>query len=219
MTADIASLPERAQAKINPNQDTGCWLWTGSGDSNGYGQIRVAGRTIQAHRFTYSELVGTIPAGMVIDHLCHNRRCVNPEHLEVVTQQVNSWRRAGADPDSITGVRGVKYIKKLEKYQASARWGGVDFYFGLFRTLEEATAAVVAGRAEIESRPVARGSAATGINRRGLRWSARAKRGGVNRYLGTYATEAEAKAARAKFLDTYEPTDQRYEPPADRSGL
>lgn len=70
-----------------------CWIWTGT-ISRGYGQFRFAGATQRAHRFGYQILVGEIPAGLVLDHLCCNKACVNPDHLEPVTQNENI-NRAG----------------------------------------------------------------------------------------------------------------------------
>lgn len=72
-----------------------CWLWTGYTNRGGYGVI-YAGAMVPAHRFAYELLVGPIPDGLVIDHLCRTKACVNPDHLEPVTQGENVRRGLGA---------------------------------------------------------------------------------------------------------------------------
>jgi hypothetical protein len=74
-----------------------CWNWTGHLDTNGYGQIRVAGKKPMVHAFGWNTFVGPIEPGLELDHLCRNRRCVNPDHLEPVTRQVNLQRAAAAN--------------------------------------------------------------------------------------------------------------------------
>ena len=75
-----------------------CWNWTAARFKSGYGAFRIGGRdgaTVYAHRFSYELLAGPIPEGLPIDHLCRNVRCVNPDHLEPVTQAENTRRADG----------------------------------------------------------------------------------------------------------------------------
>ena len=83
---------ERFEAKWTPEPNTGCWLWTGATDRKGYGQFRSKGAHVKAHRWSYERLVGPIPEGLQIDHLCRVPGCVNPEHLEPVTHRENQVR-------------------------------------------------------------------------------------------------------------------------------
>lgn len=68
-----------------------CWIWQGA-TSHGYGVFRDGEKTVVAHKFLYERLVGKVPEGLDLDHLCRNRACVNPNHLEPVTRQVNLLR-------------------------------------------------------------------------------------------------------------------------------
>lgn len=72
-----------------PNPDV-CWEWQGPLSSGGYGSWWADGRTWRSHRLTWTIFRGPIPEGLVIDHLCRNRACCNPDHLRVVTQRTNS---------------------------------------------------------------------------------------------------------------------------------
>jgi hypothetical protein len=77
---------------------SGCWLWTASLNPTGYGAFGLggrAGRMHVAHRVAYEWIVGKVPAGLELDHLCRDRRCVNPAHLEAVTHRENVRRGNG----------------------------------------------------------------------------------------------------------------------------
>lgn len=84
--------PPTDQPELGP-----CWEWTGALSTSGYGRIGVGGRdqSDYTHRVAYREWVGPIPDGLVIDHLCRNRICCNPAHLEAVEQRVNIVRGVG----------------------------------------------------------------------------------------------------------------------------
>lgn len=70
----------------------GCWMWTGVRDEKGYGRHHIGRKPVKAHRYSYELLVGPIPPGLVIDHLCRVTSCVNPDHLEPVTGAENTRR-------------------------------------------------------------------------------------------------------------------------------
>lgn len=71
---------------------TDCWEWQGWINRAGYGELTIAGIKWRAHRWFYKFYKGEIPEGLDLDHLCANKRCVNPEHLEAVPHQVNIKR-------------------------------------------------------------------------------------------------------------------------------
>lgn len=88
---------ERFWAKVDTSAGPdACWLWT-SHTRNGYGQFKLDRRQTPAHRWAYEAMIGPIPKGLQLDHLCRVRNCVNPKHLEPVTHQENIRRgMAGA---------------------------------------------------------------------------------------------------------------------------
>lgn len=91
----VGHLPANLANRILLSAD-GCWLFTGARQSRGYGSVGIGnGRTALAHRVAYEATVGEIPDGMTIDHLCLNKTCLNPEHMQVVTRAENT-RRAHA---------------------------------------------------------------------------------------------------------------------------
>lgn len=83
---------QRFWRKVNIDLNTRCWVWQGAHTSRGYGNFWNGVRAVKAHRFAYESFIGTIPDGLVIYHLCCNTSCVNPSHLEAVTQYQNMRR-------------------------------------------------------------------------------------------------------------------------------
>jgi len=79
----------------NIEKTDSCWNWKASLFKNGYGQFSDNYKKWYAHRFSYQLLKGELIEGLTIDHLCRNRACVNPEHLEQVTKKVNNLRGEG----------------------------------------------------------------------------------------------------------------------------
>ena len=86
---EYGGLPMRMVSRIDASGD--CWEWTGS-TAGGYGMSTWAGRRQPAHRALWSALVGPVDSSLDLDHLCRNRLCVNPDHLEPVTRSVNARR-------------------------------------------------------------------------------------------------------------------------------
>lgn len=74
----------------NPTLIGNCRIWQARKDRKGYGVVRADGKTRKAHRYAWQLAKGPIPTGMVIDHLCRNRACINPDHLRVVTCRINA---------------------------------------------------------------------------------------------------------------------------------
>lgn len=81
--------------KVDKNTANGCWNWTGCLTHDGYGRFWYNGKTVLAHRFSYEYVNGPIISSLTCDHLCRNRLCVNPAHIELVTSIENIHRGHG----------------------------------------------------------------------------------------------------------------------------
>ncbi len=134
------TLLDRFWTRVTKN-DEGCWLWTGTLTGAGYGQIRLRKKAIYAHRLAWEIENGPIPEGMLIDHICHNARCVRPDHLRLATHKQNEENRKSANRTSSTGVRGVGRTKQ-GRWTATVGHNGQRHYAGSFPTLDEAERAV-----------------------------------------------------------------------------
>ena len=112
----------RFWSKADRTDPSGCWLWTAAVDEQtGYGRLGIGTRSVAAHRIAFELFVGPIPDGMVIDHLCRVRRCVNPDHLEAVSQRENLLRG-----DTLTAAHasdrdcGFDGCKNCQRFRVSA---------------------------------------------------------------------------------------------------
>src|SRR5574343_1010834 len=99
--------------RIMPEPNTGCWLSCGAMSRDGYGMAIRDGRKSNAHRFVWERIIGAIPSGMVLDHMCRVRSCVNPDHLRVVTPRINVLENS------------LSHVAELAKRTACFRCGGV----------------------------------------------------------------------------------------------
>ena len=88
----VSDLRERWAARVEVGAADECWPWAGYLSAEGYGRLGFQGRDLLAHRIAYELYIGSIPTGLTIDHLCRNRKCVNPAHLEAVTRGENVLR-------------------------------------------------------------------------------------------------------------------------------
>lgn len=109
--ANNKTTPERLQRnftrRFREDNDTGCWFWLGHiNKDNGYGAMSIGrNKKVPAHRYAYELIFGPVPKHLDIDHLCRNRDCVNPAHLEPVTRQENLRRGKGWKPGNEVSTR------------------------------------------------------------------------------------------------------------------
>lgn len=126
----------------------GCWNWTKGRTEAGYGFMSVNGKCEYAHRISYTIHFGEIPNGMSVDHKCHNRGCVNPDHLRLATDALNQQNRRGAASNSQSGIRGVTWYPDRNKWMAKSNLRGRQYFLGYFDSASGAEKAVSEWRRE-----------------------------------------------------------------------
>jgi hypothetical protein len=139
MARRIIPAIERFMAKVEPEPNSGCWLWTGA-TVYGYGTLLVSrNRNSRAHRIAWEIFRGPIPGGVFVCHRCDVRACVNPDHLFLGTNMENchDMARKGRGTKSPSGLPyGVR--RHRSKFQAIIGHRRRDIYGGTYFTIEEA---------------------------------------------------------------------------------
>lgn len=113
-----------------------CLEWTGQITRPGYGVIYDGNRDEFAHRYAYKRALGSIPKGLMIDHICHNRACCNVDHLRAVTHKQNGENRRGAQANSKSGVRDVFWDKSTQRWLVRVQHEGRQYQGGVWRLYE-----------------------------------------------------------------------------------
>lgn len=128
-----------------------CLEWQGTLDSTGYGLVRTdSGKSTAAHRYALARHLGrAIPEELYVDHKCHNPLCVNHKHLREVTPKQNMENRKGVSKRSTSGVRGVYWNKNNKNWSVRIGHNYKCYYFGSYKTLEEATEVAISKRNEL----------------------------------------------------------------------
>lgn len=139
--------PEEAFA-ARTRRDGDCIVWTGAKYPSGYGQIRINNKLIRAHRYAWERVNGPIADGLIVDHMCWNRACVNVAHLRLGTDALNRQNLSGAYKNSGSGIRGVHFHKASGLWQSRLSVGGVT-HSCYSKTAEEAERKVIAMRREL----------------------------------------------------------------------
>lgn len=128
---------ERVWTRIECGAADDCWSWTGY-HAQGYAKIIQRGKHLSVHRLVFEQANGTIPDGMQVDHICHNRGCVNPDHLRLATNKQNQENFTGLRKDNTSGHRGAHFHKTSGLWAAKVRHEGATHFGGYYKTPAEA---------------------------------------------------------------------------------
>jgi hypothetical protein len=125
----------RFWAKVDYSGD--CWLWPDA-LTEGYGMFSRDNKQHLAHRIAYEQTYGEIPKGLMVDHMCHTRHCVRPDHLRAVTHKQNQENRKGNQKNNTSGYRGVWLHKPSGRWIARVKHHGKVHHLGQFDDVHEA---------------------------------------------------------------------------------
>lgn len=141
----------RFWAKVDKSGD--CWIWEAAKNRSNkggglYGSFGFKTGTVLAHRFAYAIAYGECPTNRQIDHMCRNTLCVNPAHLQAVTQLQN-MENITANKGSKSGVRDVQWDNGRKKWQVKVSHNGKVYCVGRFSDIKEAEKAAIKKRNEL----------------------------------------------------------------------
>lgn len=138
---------DRFKAKYLVDEDTGCWVWTGAANGNGWATISIDGKAVMAHRFAYETFVGPIPEGDSIRRTCSNSRCVNPEHLVLLPGNPEKRFWANVDKQGVDECwtwKPVSFVFRVQGEPCNPR----QFAYRLLRGVTEEALYALCGNAK-----------------------------------------------------------------------
>lgn len=142
-----------ARFQRNIKLEGDCWIWQGQLNNKGYGCISENGKRQYVHRWSYEHYVGPVPAGMMVDNMCHTPACVNHDHLRLATPSENTRNQR---PELVRAVSGFKHVRQTSNastYFVSLHADGKTYVERGFRTIEDAHTAAKRLSAKYQKNP------------------------------------------------------------------
>lgn len=143
------SLIDRLLAEHTWRVESGCLIWIGGHNGRGYGVFQRNGLRYYAHRAVAASYLRMPESAEVVNHTCGVPQCVDPDHLEIITQAQNTQYRTKPNSNNSSGHRGVTFHGPSGKWMARATLEGKQYVFGYHESIELAVVAVTEGRKKI----------------------------------------------------------------------